>query len=55
MNHGTAFYQDERCLWHTTGEVVLGGMPVGGRLAAAAGCRVATLNIRTMLYGSRSA
>ncbi len=30
MKHGTAFYHDERCLWHTTGEAVLGGMPVGG-------------------------
>ena len=32
MNHGTAFYHDERCLWHTTGEAVLGGMPVAGWL-----------------------
>ena len=30
MTHGTAFYHDERSLWHTTGEAVLGGMPVGG-------------------------
>ena len=24
MNHGTAFYHDDRCLLHTTGEAVLG-------------------------------
>ncbi len=29
MDHTTAFYHDERCLWHTTGEAVL-VMPVGG-------------------------
>ena len=29
MNHRTAFYHDERCLWHTTGEAVLGSMLVG--------------------------
>lgn len=31
MNRKTAFYHDERCLWHTTGEAVL-VMPVGGWL-----------------------
>ena len=36
MNRGTAFYHDERCLWHTTGEAVL-VMPVGGWLQPPAG------------------
>lgn len=36
MNHDTAFYHDERCLWHTTGEAVL-VMPVGGWLQPPAG------------------
>ncbi len=36
MNHTTAFYHDERCLWHTTGEAVL-VMPVGGWLQPPAG------------------
>src|SRR3712207_7901750 len=36
MNHETAFYHDERCLWHTTGEAVL-FMPVGGWLQPPAG------------------
>ncbi len=51
MNHGTAFYHDERCLWHTTGESVMGACHW------AAGCspggRAATRNIHTMPYGSR--
>lgn len=36
MNHETAFYHDERCLWHTTGEAVL-VMPVGGWLQPPSG------------------
>lgn len=36
MDHKTAFYHDERCLWHTTGEAVL-VMPVGGWLQPPAG------------------
>jgi acetoin utilization deacetylase AcuC-like enzyme len=36
MDHTTAFYHDERCLWHTTGEAVL-VMPVGGWLQPPAG------------------
>lgn len=36
MNQETAFYNDERCLWHTTGEAVL-IMPVGGWLQPPAG------------------
>lgn len=36
MEHETAFYHDERCLWHTTGEAVL-VMPVGGWLQPPAG------------------
>jgi acetoin utilization deacetylase AcuC-like enzyme len=36
MDHRTAFYHDERCLWHTTGEAVL-VMPVGGWLQPPAG------------------
>ena len=36
MDHPTAFYHDERCLWHTTGEAVL-VMPVGGWLQPPAG------------------
>ena len=36
MNQETAFYHDERCLWHTTGEAVL-VMPVGGWLQPPAG------------------
>ena len=32
MNHRTAFYLDERCLWHTTGKAALGGIPLGGCL-----------------------
>ena len=36
MDHTTAFYHDERCLWHTTGEAVL-VMPVGGWLPPPAG------------------
>jgi len=36
MRQGTAFYHDERCLWHTTGEAVL-VMPVGGWLQPPAG------------------
>jgi acetoin utilization deacetylase AcuC-like enzyme len=33
---GTAFYHDERCLWHSTGEAVL-FLPVGGWLQPLAG------------------
>ena len=36
MDQTTAFYHDERCLWHTTGEAVL-VMPVGGWLQPPAG------------------
>ena len=36
MDHTTAFFHDERCLWHTTGEAVL-VMPVGGWLQPPAG------------------
>ncbi|TCJ19962.1 class II histone deacetylase [Rubrobacter taiwanensis] len=36
MSERTAFYHDERCLWHTTGEAVL-VMPVGGWLQPPAG------------------
>ena len=36
MNHKTAFYHDEWCLWHTTGEAVL-VLPVGGWLQPSAG------------------
>lgn len=36
MSRRTAFYHDERCLWHTTGEAVL-VMPVGGWLQPPAG------------------
>jgi acetoin utilization deacetylase AcuC-like enzyme len=36
MDPKTAFYHDERCLWHTTGEAVL-VMPVGGWLQPPAG------------------
>ncbi len=36
MDYDTAFYHDERCLWHTTGEAVL-VMPVGGWLQPPAG------------------
>jgi acetoin utilization deacetylase AcuC-like enzyme len=36
MDYTTAFYHDERCLWHTTGEAVL-VMPVGGWLQPPAG------------------
>jgi hypothetical protein len=39
MNYGTAFYHDERCLWHTTGEAVLEGMSVGGWLQPPAAAR----------------
>lgn len=39
MNHGTAFYHDERCLWRTIGEAVLGGMPLGGCLQPSAAVR----------------
>ena len=51
MNHGTAFYHDERCLWHTTGEAVLGGMPLGGCLQPQA----ATRNIHTIRTDQGSA
>ena len=36
MEATTAFYHDERCLWHTTGEAVL-VLPVGGWLQPPAG------------------
>ena len=36
MDYTTAFFHDERCLWHTTGEAVL-VMPVGGWLQPPAG------------------
>jgi acetoin utilization deacetylase AcuC-like enzyme len=36
MDHTTAFYHDERCFWHTTGEAVL-VMPAGGWLQPPAG------------------
>ncbi|MBA2691560.1 MAG: class II histone deacetylase [Rubrobacter sp.] len=36
MAYDTAFYHDERCLWHTTGEAVL-VLPVGGWLQPPAG------------------
>lgn len=36
MEHKTAFYHDERRLWHTTGEAVL-VLPVGGWLQPPAG------------------
>lgn len=36
MDRGTAFYHDEWCLWHTTGEAVL-VLPVGGWLQPPSG------------------
>lgn len=36
MNRDTAFYHDERCLWHTNGEAAL-VIPVGGWLQPPSG------------------